>query len=74
MRRPADRRLAHKNGCSPRYPSHRSESPRNGPDETLVRSARCMDDAWDVFADEAEGSAEPEYGDFWPDQDDSDEV
>ena len=75
MRRQGGRQTGHKGGENLGCPTDQSERSGREPGGVHVaRSLRLGDDAWDVFADDAEAPAEPEYGDFWPDQDDSDEV
>jgi hypothetical protein len=37
-------------------------------------ASALREDAWDVFADDADELPEPEYGDFWPNREEDDEV
>ena len=53
-------------------PSEREKSP--APHAREGKPAQLPDDAWDVFADDAEALPEPEYGDFWLDPAENDEV
>jgi hypothetical protein len=75
MHRKNDALIPQKSCSGHRQPSDRPKtSPSPADPEGGVRREPVRDDAWDVFADEEAEAMEPEYGDFWPDRDENDEV